>query len=50
MANNMTKKPKKRGRKLGVKVGPYKPQSLKQMWAELKALKAQVAKHEKVLN
>ena len=41
---------KKRGRKLGVKVGPYKPKSLSEMWKELKELRAKVAKLEKVLN
>ena len=43
-------KPKKRGRKPGVKVGPYKPKSLSEMWKELKELRAKVAKLEKVLN
>jgi len=42
-------KPKKRGRKLGVKVGPYKIITLKMLHEQLKELKAQVAKHEKVL-
>ena len=40
---------KKRGRKAGVKVGPYK-MSLNQMMAEIKELRAKVAKLEKVLN
>jgi len=43
-------KPKKRGRKLGVKVGPYKIITLKMLHEQLKELKAQVAKHEKVLS
>lgn len=43
-------KPAKRGRKLGVKVGPYKIISLKQIWNELKELRAKVAKLEKVLS
>ena len=42
-------KPKKRGRKLGVKVGPYKLVSIKQLHTELKELRAKVAKLEKVL-
>lgn len=42
------KKTKKRGRKAGVKVGPYKV-SLKDMYSELKALRTRVAKLEKVL-
>ena len=41
--------PKKRGRKLGVKVGPYKIITLKMLHEQLKELRAQVAKHEKVL-
>jgi tagatose-1,6-bisphosphate aldolase non-catalytic subunit AgaZ/GatZ len=44
------KKPAKRGRKPGVKVGPYKTFSLREMMKELKELKAKVAKLEKVLN
>jgi len=44
----MVKKAKP-GRKAGVKVGPYK-MSLSQMMAEIKELKAKVAKLEKVLN
>jgi hypothetical protein len=45
----MTKdKPKKRGRKPGVKVGPY-GLTLKQMYEEVKALRIKVAKLEKVL-
>jgi len=39
----------KRGRKLGVKVGPYKVITLKMLHEQLKELRAQVAKHEKVL-
>jgi len=39
----------KRGRKAGLKVGPYK-MNLSQMMAEIKELKAKVAKLEKVLN
>lgn len=39
----------KRGRKLGVKVGPYKL-NLSQMMNEIKELKAKVAKLEKVLS
>ena len=39
----------KRGRKAGVKVGPYK-MNLRQMMAEIKELKDKVAKLEKVLN
>ncbi len=47
----MAKKAKvKRGRKPGVKVGPYKTMSLKEMYNDIKNLKAQVAKLEKVLN
>lgn len=45
----MVKKAVKRGRKAGVKVGPYK-MSLSQMMAEIKELKSKVAKLEKVLN
>ena len=40
---------KKPGRKAGVKVGPYK-MSLSQMMAEIKELRARVAKMEKVLH
>lgn len=43
-------KPKKRGRKPGIKVGPYKTISLKQLMADVKELRAKVAKLEKVLN
>lgn len=39
----------KRGRKPGQKVGPYK-MNLTQMAAEIKALKAKVAKLEKVIS
>ena len=42
------KKPKKRGRKPGVKVGPYK-MNLSEMSAKLKQLENRVAKLEKVL-
>lgn len=42
------KKAAKRGRKPGVKVGPYK-MSLTQMMNELKELRTKVAKLEKVL-
>jgi hypothetical protein len=46
----MAKKAKKKaGRKLGVKVGPYK-MNLSQMMNEIKALRTRVAKMEKVLN
>lgn len=45
----MVKKPKKRGRKLGVKVGPYK-MNLSKLYAEVKELRAEVAKMRKVLN
>jgi hypothetical protein len=41
---------KKPGRKLGVKVGPYKPKTLREMYNELKELRAKVAKLEKVLS
>jgi hypothetical protein len=45
----MTKdKPKKRGRKPGVKVGPYSI-TLKQLRNEIKVLSSKVAKLEKVL-
>ncbi|HYT42023.1 MAG TPA: hypothetical protein VEP90_06735 [Methylomirabilota bacterium] len=50
MAKTAKKKPAKRGRKLGVKVGPYKPKNLTQMYNELKELRAKVAKLEKVLS
>jgi len=40
---------KKRGRKLGVKVGPYKVYSLSQMREQIKALEIRVVKLEKVL-
>lgn len=51
----MTKKAKKtaglkRGRKLGVKVGPYKPKNLTQMYQELKELRAKVAKLERMMS
>ena len=46
----MKKKAAKRGRKPGTKVGPYKPKSLSQMWAEIKELRIRIAKLEKVLN
>jgi hypothetical protein len=47
----MTKtKPLKRGRKPGVKVGPYKTINLREMMKELKELKHKVAKLEKVFN
>ena len=39
----------KRGRKAGVKVGPYK-MSLSQMMAEIKDLRNRIVKLEKVLN
>lgn len=42
-------KPKKRGRKPGVKVGPYK-MSLTEMWKEIKELRVKVAKLEKVIS
>jgi hypothetical protein len=45
----VAKKTKKRGRKPGVPVGPYK-MSLSQMMAEIKELKSKIAKLEKVLN
>ena len=46
----MAKTAKKRGRKPGVKVGPYKSSiNLKQMAQEIKSLSARVAKLEKVL-
>lgn len=45
----MAVKKVKRGRKPGIKVGPYK-MSLSQMAAEIKSLKAAVAKLEKVLS
>lgn len=45
----MSKKPAKRGRKPGVKVGPYK-MTLSQLMNEVKELKTKVAKLEKVLN
>lgn len=43
------KKPKKRGRKPGVAVGPYKI-NLSQMMKELRELRNRVAKLEKVLS
>lgn len=45
----MAKKTVKRGRKPGVKVGPYK-MNLTQMAEEIKTLKVKVAKLEKVLS
>lgn len=45
----MPKKTVKRGRKPGVKVGPYK-MNLSEMSARLKQLEAKVAKLEKVLS
>lgn len=42
------KKPKKRGRKPGVKVGPYK-MNLTQLMNEVRDLRSRVAKLEKVL-
>jgi hypothetical protein len=42
-------KPKKRGRKLGVKVGPYK-MTLSEMSARIKQIESKLAKLEKVLN
>ncbi len=50
----MVKKAKKngannRGRKLGVKVGPYK-MSLSKMMAEIKELRSEINKMKKVLN
>lgn len=42
------KKPKKRGRKPGVKVGPYK-MNLTQLMNEVRDLRTRVAKLEKVL-
>ena len=42
---------KKRGRKPGVKVGPYKIiPTLREMYAEIKELRAKIAKLEKVLS
>ncbi len=41
-------KPKKRGRKPGVKVGPYK-MNLSEMSAKIKQLESRVTKLEKVL-
>lgn len=41
-------KPKKRGRKPGVKVGPYK-MNLTEMMKELRELRIRVAKLEKVM-
>jgi len=45
----MVKKPKKRGRKPGVPVGPYK-MSFSQIVARLKEVESRLAKLEKVLN
>jgi hypothetical protein len=45
----MAKKAVKRGRKLGVKVGPYK-MSISGMSARIKALELRVNKLEKVLS
>lgn len=45
----MAKKAVKRGRKPGVKVGPYK-MNLTQMAAEIKALRLDVNKLKKVLS
>ena len=45
----VAKKTKKRGRKPGVPVGPYK-MSLSQMMAEIKDLRNRIVKLEKVLN
>jgi hypothetical protein len=44
------KKKVKRGRKPGVKIGPYKVKSLSTIAKDLKDLKARVAKLEKILN
>lgn len=44
----MPKKTEKRGRKPGVKVGPYKL-TISEMSAQIKNLNARVAKLEKVL-
>ncbi len=42
---------KKRGRKPGVKVGPYKIiPTLREMYAEIKELRIKIAKLEKVLS
>ena len=46
----MAKKAKKRGRKPGVKVGPYKFITLKLLSEDIKELKAKIAKLERVLN
>jgi len=43
------KKKEKRGRKPGVKVGPYK-MSLSQLMAQVRELRAEVNKMKKVLN
>jgi hypothetical protein len=45
----MVKKAKKRGRKPGVPVGPYK-MSLSQIVTRLKEVESRLAKLEKVLN
>ena len=45
----MVKKAKKRGRKPGVAVGPYK-MNFSQIVARLKTVEARLAKLEKVLN
>ena len=45
----VAKKPKKRGRKPGVAVGPYK-MSFSQIVARLKTVEARLTKLEKVLN
>lgn len=46
----MVKKAKKRGRKLGVKVGPYKIVTIRLLAEDIKELKAKIAKLEKVLH
>jgi hypothetical protein len=47
----MVKVRKKPGRKPGVKVGPYKKlMSIKEMFNDIKELKARMAKLEKVLS
>jgi hypothetical protein len=45
----MTIKPKKRGRKLGVKIGPYKL-NISEISNRLKELEKRVTKLEKVLS
>jgi hypothetical protein len=43
------KKAKKRGRKLGVKVGPYKIITLHQLHLDIQAINKKLAKLERVL-